>query len=60
MPTHRGDDPFADFQRELDESGRLSDDPFGVEVGGLDDDDLELLGYGRARPRKPAPTKKAK
>jgi hypothetical protein len=60
MPAYRGDDPFADFQRELDESGRLSDDPFGTEIGGLDDEDLELLGYGRNRVRKAPAAKPAK
>ena len=60
MPAYRGDDPFADFQRDLDESSRLTNDPFGVEVDGLDDEDINFLkGNPFGKPTK-APAKPAK
>lgn len=38
-------DDFDDFQRDLDRSGELSDDPFGIDIdiGQLDQEDLDLL-----------------
>lgn len=56
MPTRN--DAYDDFMRDLDETSRLSDDPFelSTEIGALDDDDLELLiGAPRRTPaKKPA------
>ncbi|UTU07758.1 hypothetical protein CcrC1_gp074 [Caulobacter phage C1] len=36
---------YEDFVHDLDQSGHLSDDPFGIDldIGALDDADLELL-----------------
>lgn len=47
-----------DFQRDLDESERFSDDLFGIDpdVGLLDEDDLEALGFSKPRKRKTPPT----
>lgn len=55
-------DTYDDFMRDLDENSRLSDDPFELtsSVGSLDDDDLELLGFGPARRQAPAAKPAAK
>lgn len=43
-----------DLIDDLDRSGNLSDDPFGIEIGELSDDDLKHL----PRPRRgPSPIK---
>lgn len=46
-----------DFQRDLDESERFSDDPFGTDpgVGLLDDEDLEALGFKPKKKRRATP-----
>ncbi len=43
---------FDDFMHDLDESGRLSDDPFGIDsdIGSLDDEDLEWLKQPQGKP----------
>ncbi len=52
-------DSYDSFIRDLDESGRLSDDPFEVspEFGLLDDEDLDLIGGSTSRSRKLWPEK---
>ena len=44
---------FDEFQRDLDTSERLTDDPFNVDpdVGLLDDEDLEALGVSKPKKR---------
>lgn len=53
MPTPRYES-YEDFLHDLDESGHLSDDPFGIDVdiGSLDDADLELLIPASKKPKK--------
>ncbi|AXQ69661.1 hypothetical protein HOU03_gp079 [Caulobacter phage CcrSC] len=45
---------FEDFQHDLDESGHLSNDPFGIDVdiGSLDEQDLEFLLPATKKPKK--------
>lgn len=45
-------DDFESFQRDLDQSDSFADDPFGIDtdVGLLDEEDLEALGF--AKPKK--------
>ena len=50
-------DDFDAFQRDLDESERFSDDPFGTDpdYGLLDDEDLEALGATKSKKKRRTP-----
>ena len=51
-------DDIASFQRDLDESERFSDDPFGIdpEVGLLDEEGLEALGFTKPKKKRRSST----
>ena len=51
-------DSYDEFIRDLDESDRYADDSYDVEVGALDQEDLDLLNFGKAKTKR-APKSRA-